>query len=199
LFLLSAGSGFVDALREDRMTRLGFTLVLVVAVLAMADTASAKEYPVGASQEKNGMEIGAVYLQPIEMDPPGVMRPAAESDVHLESDVKAAKDNKNGFAEGEWIPYLAVAYELTKLDDKQTQKGEFMPMVANDGPHYGDNVKMMGPGKYKLTLTIAPPDANEHAHFGRHVDKETGVAPWFKTFAVEFEFTYAGIGKKGAY
>jgi uncharacterized protein involved in high-affinity Fe2+ transport len=91
------------------MTRLGFTLVLVVAVLAMADTASAKEYPVGASQEKNGMEIGAVYLQPIEMDPPGVMRPAAESDVHLESDVKAAKDNKNGFAEGEWIPYLAVA------------------------------------------------------------------------------------------
>jgi periplasmic iron binding protein len=172
LFLLSAGSGFVDALREDRMTRLGFTLVLVVAVLAMADTASAKEYPVGASQEKNGMEIGAVYLQPIEMDPPGVMRPAAESDVHLESDVKAAKDNKNGFAEGEWIPYLAVAYELTKLDDKQTQKGEFMRMVANDGPHYGDNVKMMGPGKYKLTLTIAPPDANEHAHFGRHVDKK---------------------------
>jgi uncharacterized protein involved in high-affinity Fe2+ transport len=181
------------------MIRLGFTLVLVVAVLAMADTASAKEYPVGAAQEKNGMEISAVYLQPIEMDPPGVMRPAAESDVHLESDVKAAKDNKNGFAEGDWIPYLAVAYELTKLDDKQTLKGEFMPMVANDGPHYGDNVKMMGPSKYKLTLTIAPPDANEHAHFGRHVDKETGVAPWFKTFAVEFEFTYAGIGKKGAY
>jgi len=38
-------------------------------------------------------------------------------------------------------------------------------MVANDGPHYGDNVKMMGPGKYKLILTIAPPDANTHAHF----------------------------------
>jgi periplasmic iron binding protein len=181
------------------MARLGFTLVLVASVLAMATAATAKEYPVGASQEKNGMEIGAVYLQPIEMDPPGVMRPAAESDVHLESDIKAAKDNKNGFADGEWIPYLTVAYELTKLDDKQTQKGDFMPMVANDGPHYGDNVKMMGPGKYKLILTIAPPDANGHAHFGRHVDKETGVAPWFKTFAVEFEFTYAGIGKKGAY
>jgi periplasmic iron binding protein len=196
---LGVGPGFTDALWEDKMTRLEFTLVLMAGVFAMANAASAKEYPVGAAQEKNGMEIGAVYLQPIEMDPPGVMRPAAESDVHLESDVKAAKDNKNGFAEGEWIPYLAVAYELTKLDDKQTQKGEFMPMVANDGPHYGDNVKMMGPGKYKLTLTIAPPDANGHAHFGRHVDKETGVAPWFKTFAVEFEFTYAGIGKKGAY
>lgn len=74
-----------------------------------------------------------------------------------------------------------------------------MPMVANDGPHYGDNVKMMGPGKYKLILSIAPPDENPHAHFGRHVDKETGVAAWFKTFAVEYDFTYAGIGKKGAY
>jgi len=181
------------------MTRLGFTLVCAAGVVFMGCAAEAKEYPVGVPQEKNGMEIGAVYLQPIEMDPPGVMRPAAESDVHLESDIKAAKDNKNGFAQGDWIPYLAIAYELTKLDDNQTQKGEFMPMVANDGPHYGDNVKMMGPGKYKLILTIAPPDENPHAHFGRHVDKETGVAPWFKTFAVEFVFTYAGIGKKGAY
>ena len=57
-----------------------------------------------------------------------------------------------------------------------------MPMVANDGPHYGDNVKMMGPGKYRLILTIAPPDENPHAHFGRHVDKETGVAAVVQDF-----------------
>ena len=55
----------------------------------------------GGPQTKSGMEIAAVYLQSIEMDPPGVMRPAAESDVHLESDIKAAKDNKNGFAQGD--------------------------------------------------------------------------------------------------
>ena len=181
------------------MTRLGFTLVCVATGVFIGSAAEAKEYPVGAPQEKNGLEIAAVYLQPIEMDPPDVMRPAQDSDVHLEADIKAAKDNKNGFAQGDWIPYLAVNYELTKLDDKQTQKGEFMPMVANDGPHYGDNVKMMGPGKYKLILSIAPPDENPHAHFGRHVDKETGVAAWFKTFAVEYDFTYAGIGKQGAY
>ena len=181
------------------MIRLRFTLSCMAGVVFCGGAAVAKEYPIGTPQTKNGMEIAAVYLQPIEMEPPGVMRPAAESDVHLESDIKAAKDNKNGFAQGDWIPYLAVAYELTKLDDKQTQKGEFMPMVANDGPHYGENVKLMGPGKYKLILTIAPPDQNPHAHFGCHVDKETGVAPWFKTFAVEYEFTYAGIGKKGAY
>ena len=181
------------------MQRLGSTLVCAAGAIAAGCSAAAKEYPIGAPQEKNGMEIAAVYLQPIEMDPPGVMRSAQDSDLHLESDIKAAKDNKNGFAQGDWIPYLAVAYELTKLDGNETRKGEFMPMVAKDGPHYGDNVKMMGPGKYRLTLTIAPPDENKHAHFGRHVDKETGVAPWFKTFAVEYEFTYAGIGKKGAY
>jgi uncharacterized protein involved in high-affinity Fe2+ transport len=58
---------------------------------------------------------------------------------------------------------------------------------------------MMGAGKYKLRLTVAPPSANEHAHFGRHVDKETGVGEWFKPFTVEYEFAYAGVGKKGGY
>lgn len=179
--------------------RFSYTLVCAASAVFIGSPAGAKEYPIGKPQEKNGLAIGAVYLQPIEMDPPDVMRPAKESDVHLEADVKAAKDNKNGFAEGDWIPYLSVDYELTKLDDNQTQKGAFMPMVANDGPHYGDNVKMFGPGKYRLRLTIAPPTADAHAHFGRHVDKETGVAPWFETFTVDYDFVYAGAGKKGAY
>jgi uncharacterized protein involved in high-affinity Fe2+ transport len=179
--------------------RLSVSFICLASALFMGGTALGKEYPIGKPQTKAGMEIGAVYLQPIEMDPPDVMLPAKDSDVHLEADVKGARDNKNGFAQGDWIPYLSVNYELTKLDDNQTKKGPFMPMVANDGPHYGDNVKMMGPGKYKLLLTIAPPSADPHAHFGRHVDKETGVGPWFEPFTVEFEFVYAGIGKKGGY
>ena len=60
------------------------------------------------------MEIGAVYLQPIEMEPAGMMRDAKDSDVHLEADINADKDNPNGFAQGDWIPYLVVTYELTK-------------------------------------------------------------------------------------
>jgi uncharacterized protein involved in high-affinity Fe2+ transport len=79
------------------------------------------------------------------------------------------------------------------------KSGDFMPMVANDGPHYGDNVKLMGPGKYRLHLTISPPGSDPHMQFGRHVDKETGVGPWFQTFSADFDFTYAGTGKKGAY
>ncbi len=173
-------------------------LLAAAAVFIAASTASAKEYPIGKPQSGGGMEVAAVYLQPIEMDPSGMMRDAKDSDVHLEADIKATKENKNGFAEGDWVPFLVVKYELTKEGGK-SQSGEFMPMVANDGPHYGDNVKLDGAGKYKLKLTVAPPSENKHVHFGRHVDKETGVGPWFKTFTVEYEFTFAGIGKKGTY
>lgn len=173
-------------------------LVLSFVAAFAATGAIAKEIPIGKPQTEGGMNIGAVYLQPIEMEPEGMMRPAKDSDVHMEADIKAAKGNTNGFAEGDWIPYLVVNYELTR-EGGPTQKGEFMPMVANDGPHYGDNVKLSGPGKYKLKLVIQPPSANKHAHFGRHVDKETGVAEWFKPITVEFEFPFAGTGKKGAY
>lgn len=166
--------------------------------IAFAGGAQAKEYPIGKPQTQGGMEIAAVYLQPIEMEPAGMMRAAADSDVHLEADIKATKDNKNGFAKGDWVPYLVVGFTLTK-DGAEVAKGDFMPMVANDGPHYGDNVKMAGAGKYTLTLTIAPPSANAHAHFGRHVDKETGVGPWFAPITAKYDFVYAGTGKKGGY
>ena len=174
-------------------------VALALAGVAAASSALAAEYPIGKPQIKNGMEIGAVYLQPVKMEPEGMMRKAAESDVHLEADIHAVKNNPNGFAEGDWMPYLVIKYEVSKVGSNQTIKGDFMPMVASDGPHYGDNVKLMGPGKYKLKFSIMPPSMNQHAHFGRHVDKETGVGAWFKPFDLNYEFTYAGIGKKGGY
>ena len=96
-------------------------------------------------------------------------------------------------------PTSASRYEITKAGSAQKIAGELMPMVASDGPHYGDNVKLAGPGKYTLKLSIAPPGGSAHAHFGRHTDKETGVGPWFKPFTLQYEFTYAGTGKKGGY
>ncbi|NLH81799.1 MAG: hypothetical protein GX458_13255 [Phyllobacteriaceae bacterium] len=173
------------------------TLALA-ALLGVSATAVAKEYPIGKPQTHAGLEVAAVYLQPIEMEPAGMMRAAADSDVHLEADIKATKGNENGFAKGDWVPYLVVEFTLTK-DGKEVAKGPFMPMVADDGPHYGDNVKLAGAGKYELTLKVSPPSANPHAHFGRHVDKETGVGPWFAPFETKYEFVYAGTGKKGGY
>ncbi|MCA3865782.1 MAG: iron transporter, partial [Burkholderia sp.] len=89
------------------------TTVAVAAALA-AMSASAAEYPIGKQQIQGGMEIGAVYLQPITMDPEGMMRKASDSDVHLEADIHAVKNNPTGFAEGDWMPYLQVTYKLTK-------------------------------------------------------------------------------------
>lgn len=173
-------------------------LVLTTAVLVSSALAQAAETPIGKHQIVSHMEIGAVYLQPIKMEPAGMMLDTAQSDIHLEADIHATKGNKNGFAEGDWIPDLVVKYELEKVGGQKIP-GEMMPMVASDGPHYGNNVKLAGPGKYKLKLSVFPQSFNKGAMFGRHTDKETGVGPWFQPFDLNYEFTYAGTGKKGGY
>ena len=173
---------------------------VLFAALAIASEASlAAETPIGKHQVVSGMEIGAVYLQPVKMEPDGTMKEVEDSDIHLEADIHAVKNNANGLAEGDWVPYLVIKFEITKAGSNFKLQGEMMPMVASDGPHYGDNVKLEGPGKYKLKLSVLPPSANTHAHFGRHVDKETGVGPWFKAFDLNYDFTFAGTGKKGGY
>ncbi|MBU2283161.1 MAG: iron transporter [Gammaproteobacteria bacterium] len=171
---------------------------LAIASLLLASLAQAKEYPIGEPQQCGGMEVGAVYLQPVEMEPAGMMLDAAKSDVHLEADIAATEGNRNGWQEGSFVSYLNIRYALSKKGSDEKIEGDFHPMVANDGPHYGDNVKLMGPGKYQLTFIVSPQDG-KHTMFGRHVDKETGVAPWFEQCTLNYEFTYAGIGKKGGY
>jgi uncharacterized protein involved in high-affinity Fe2+ transport len=69
-----------------------FALLPFTALLAISPL-QAKEYPIDEPQERGGMEVGAVYLQPIEMDPQGMMRAAAESDVHIEAYVRALENN----------------------------------------------------------------------------------------------------------
>ncbi|MEJ0004037.1 MAG: iron transporter [Pararobbsia sp.] len=178
----------------------GLAGAIVACAFALASfNVSAAEYPIAKHTIEGGMEIGAVYLQPITMDPEGMMRKATDSDIHLEADIHAVKDNPTGFAEGDWMPYLQVRYELSKVGTTEMVKGDLMAMVANDGPHYGDNVKLFGPGKYHLKLIVEPPMQTGHMAFGRHVDKETGVGPWFKPITLEYDFPFAGIGKKGGY
>jgi uncharacterized protein involved in high-affinity Fe2+ transport len=118
------------------------------------------------------------------------------ADVHLEADIHADKDNAQGFQPGEWIPYLSITYHLEKEGANWKSSGAFMPMIANDGPHYGANVKLDGPGKYTVTMSVTPPP---YAGFYRHTDKETGVADWWKPFNVSWSFVWAGNGKLGGY
>ena len=59
----------------------------VMASIFIAPAAFAfKEYPAGEPVTMNEMELAAVYLQPIDMEPRGMGLPAAKADVHLEAD-----------------------------------------------------------------------------------------------------------------
>lgn len=162
---------------------------LVASSLFASSVVLADETPIGESVLRNGMEIAAVYLQPITMEPQGLMRPASKSEVHLEADIHALKGNKNGFGVGQWIPYLTVDYKLKNTDTGKVKSGTFMPMIASDGTHYGQNIRMLGVGNYELTFTIKPPVTS----LMRHTDKATGVGKWFKTFDADYKFKYLGM------
>ncbi len=165
--------------------------------LGLASTpAMAGETPIGQPLEINGLNVIGVFLQPVEMEPAMKEQDAKKTDIHLEVDIKALKDNPNGFREDSWVPYLTVGYTLSKRGGDWKAKGTLHPMVANDGPHYGANVALNGPGQYDLTFNIAPPEGHG---FMRHTDKETGVAAWWKPFEFKGDFKFVGTGKKGGY
>ena len=90
-------------------------------------------------------------------------------------------------ADGAWIPYLTVRYTLEKVGTPWKATGTLKPMTAKDGPHYADSVKLSGPGRYKVTYQITPPEANGFLH---HVDKATGVPGWWTPFNTAFTFSY---------
>lgn len=153
-----------------------------------------KEIPMGDSLEKEGMEIAGVYFEASELFPhekAGVK--VEDADIHIEADIKANQDNKTGFGVGEWIPYLTVNYVMKNLDNGQEFSGTLMPMNAQDGPHYGANVKMPGAGKYKFHISIESP---EKQNYLLHIDKGTGVEGRFWTKPVEAEWEFPYMPKK---
>ena len=164
------------------------TLVAVAAgSLLFAQAASAREYFVGGPVHDHDMEIVANYLVGVEMAPmpPGMaMGPDV---IHLEADVHATADNTYGYPDGAWVGYITIAYTIEKQGTDWKASGTLRPMEAKDGPHYADNVRMNGPGTYKVTYRFTSPEANG---FLRHVDKETGVPEWWAPFTETFTFTY---------
>ncbi|MDP7488663.1 MAG: iron transporter, partial [Alphaproteobacteria bacterium] len=87
--------------------------VLTLAALSLACLALpglAGEFPAGEPIERHGMKIAGVYLQPVEMEPAIAGQEAGHADIHLEADIHATAANPNGLGEGDWIPYLRIAY-----------------------------------------------------------------------------------------
>lgn len=151
-----------------------------------------REYPIGEEVEraKEHLKVAAVWLPPVTMDHEHGAAPGPDT-IHLECDIHALKGNENGFAVGDWIPYLSIAYEITaKGETKPCLTGDLMPMVAKDGPHYGATIAMPGPGEYTLVYKIDPPSKNG---LGRHTDAITGVAEWWKPFETSYAWNFRGL------
>jgi uncharacterized protein involved in high-affinity Fe2+ transport len=161
--------------------------VIGAATLMASYCAQAREYFIGGPVHQHDMEIVANYLVGIEMAPMPPGMPMGAEVIHLEADVHATADNVYGYPDDAWIPYLTIDYVLEKQGADWKASGRLRPMTAKDGPHYADNVRMDGPGTYKLMDQFTSPEAQG---FIRHVDNETGVPEWWVPFSETFTFTY---------
>lgn len=153
-----------------------------------------EEVPVGPSgtaeeqdQDAGPLTVGAVYFQPIDMEPSSMGLKAADASFHLEADIHAnQKGTELGYGKGDFVPDLTVNYEIINNANNETvDSGTFMQMNASDGPHYGANVKLDKAGAYKLVLKIESP---EKKGWMLHVDPETGVKGRFWTEPIEVTF-----------
>ena len=133
-----------------------------------------EEIPIGETQV-GPYNVAAVYFQAVDMYPVGKGLSREESDMHLEADIhlKPEAAIAYGFGNGEdiWPAYLTVKYEIAKIDGKVVMDGSFMPMNADDGPHYGANIKMPTADTYSVKLTFHSPEENGYLI---HLDGETG-------------------------
>jgi len=165
------------------------TLVVAAAAVLATMPAAAKEFYVGEPVVQNDMQLVPHYLLGIEMAPMTKGTDMGPNAVHLEVDVHATKDDKHGFKEDEWIPYLTISYTIEKVGARFKKTGQLLAMTAGDGPHYANNVTLMGDGDYRLTFHFEPPSK---AGFVRHVDKATGVPDWWQPFSQTWTFHIPG-------
>ncbi len=137
------------------------------------------EYPIDSIQdvEVEFMNVSAVYFQPVPMTDGNSVE---DYNIHLEADISALANNF-GYGVGDWIPYLTVDYSIVGSNGSTAAEGTFMVMSADDGPHYGANVKLPDADTYQLTITIHSPADNNYL---LHTDEETG--PGAKSFDEAF-------------
>ena len=127
-----------------------------------------QEYPIWEDEELGFLNVSGVYFQPVPMS--NGNENYEDYDLHFEADV-AAMDNDLGYGVGDWVPYMKVDFELTGKNSGEVISGTFMPMNADDGPHYGANIKMPTADTYSVKLTFHSPEENGYLI---HLDDETG-------------------------
>lgn len=135
---------------------------------AEAPTGGFQEYPIWEDEEVAFMNVNGVYFQPVPMS--GGNENYEDYDLHFEADV-AALDNDLGYGKGDWIPYMTIDFAIIGSNGETAAEGTFMPMSADDGPHYGANIKLPNADTYSVKLTFHSPEENGYLI---HLDDETG-------------------------
>jgi uncharacterized protein involved in high-affinity Fe2+ transport len=143
-----------------------FTIAGIATLSALGTANAAQEFYIGEPVVQSGMQVVPNYLTGIQMDRMAPGMSMAKDAVHIEADVHATKDEKHGFTEDAWIPYLTIKYTLTKPGTAFKATGKLWPMTASDGPHYSSN------------------------GFIRHVDAASGVPAWWKPITASWTFAY---------
>ena len=181
-----------------------FALILAVAMMlgataAFAEDAGFEEFPILLDGSvENGVEevdledaplhVAAVYFQPVQMEPADrAGLPVEEANIHLEADIHW-NDNDLGFGAGDWLAYSTVDYKIVSeaTGEIVVDWDAFMVMSADDGAHYGANIKLDKSDTYTLKFRITNPSENGYL---LHVDEETGVPEhsfWAEPIVVEF-------------
>ena len=169
-------------MKKSFVAMLAGLAVMALAASAMAAPAVEKpgesgfaEISIGEEKQVGPYNVAAVYFQAVDMYPAGKNPSKEESDMHLEADIHLQPEYavQYGFGAGDniWPAYLTVKYEILDKNNKIVMYGSFMPMNADDGPHYGANIKKgLKVGTYTLRFTIEP--ATDYL---LHIDPETGV------------------------
>ena len=127
-----------------------------------------QEFPIWEDEEVGFLNVSGVYFQPVPMS--NGNENFEDYSVHFEADVAALKNNL-GYGTGDWVPYMKVDFELTGKNTGDVISGSFMPMNADDGPHYGANIKLPNADTYSVKLTFHSP---EDSGYLVHLDDETG-------------------------
>lgn len=153
------------------------------------DTAGINELPVGDSgpQTNGPLTIDLVYFQAVDMEQGSMsMPPASESDMHFEVDVATTADAEDwGYEADVFLPYLTITAVATNTDTGEAiDLGTMMPMIASDGPHYGNNIKL-DPGNYDVEITVGSPADDFMLHTGKD---SSGVKGRFWSEPLKFEF-----------
>lgn len=103
----------------------------------------------------------------------------------LWSRMNANAMNPNGFITDDFIPYCVISYHVSKLVSHWSKDLSAPMRLTMQGPEYGVAATLDGPGNYQWQLNYLPPSAGG---FYRHIDKATGVEPWWKPFEITYKF-----------